>query len=394
MNNEKNKKLVSHVLGELAVSLGVSVLSDTMDILKSTSSSVIIVYEWDETYNNINKLLYKLSPCQYKRHRAPTGGKDNYTLTTGVSYIIKLKGRNFALVSTTSEENSRRLFFEKSLHIRFFGKDKYKYRKAFMNAAAALTDKPCIPVKYLNEYGIQCDIIPRSFDSIVLEKSVKNNIILGLQNWKDSKSWYDEHHLVYKIGVFLYGEPGTGKSTVARAISNMFDKAPILVMDINNIMASIRSIIRMRGRYNGTMIVLIEDIDMYFPKTTERTESQANQQTNAVDPNAEAAERTNKLNQNAMFQLLDGIYSTNNTIYIATTNYKDSLDSALIRYGRFDIQEELKLLSKESALEQTQFLGYGSAVLSSLNVEYPVQPALLQSKIMEYRANNLKEKGR
>lgn len=197
------------------------------------------------------------------------------------------------------------------------------------------------------------------------------------------------HQLVYKIGVFLYGDPGTGKSTIARAISEMFSRAPILVMDINNIMQSIRSIIKMRERYKGTIIVLIEDIDMYFPKQVDHID---NEQDNP-DPNKEAEERTNKINQNAIFQLLDGVYSTDDTIYIATTNYKDKLDSALIRCGRFDIQERLSNLTEDGAKKKVQLLGYDASVLRELNIEYPVQPALLQSKIMEYRANRLKKEG-
>lgn len=388
MDKRKGTKMLSHIIGEIAISLGVSVITDVAKTINSATASIISVREWDETYNGINKMLYKLSPKQYEKHRAPSKNKNSYELTSGVRYIVKLKDNNFAMVETTREDNSK-IFFEKSLHIRFIGKNRYLYRNAFLVESAKLTDKKCIPVKYLNEYGIQCDIIPRSFDSIVLEDSVRHNIVSGLQNWKASRDWYEAHQLVYKIGIFLYGDPGTGKSTIARAISEMFNRAPILVMDINNIMQSIRSIIKMRERYKGTIIVLIEDIDMYFPKQVDRID---NEQDNP-DQNKEAEERTNKINQNAIFQLLDGVYSTDDTIYIATTNYKDKLDSALIRCGRFDIQERLTNLTEDGAKKKVQLLGYDASVLRELNIEYPVQPALLQSKIMEYRANQLKKEG-
>ena len=81
------------------------------------------------------------------------------------------------------------------------------------------------------------------------------------------------------------------------------------------------------------------------------------------------------------------MYSTDDTIYVATTNYKDRIDSALIRYGRFDIQEELNYFSKDDAVQCVKLLGYDKSVLDSMSIEYPVQPAYLQSKIMEYRAN-------
>lgn len=388
MDKRKGTKMLSHIIGEIAISLGVSVITDVAKTINSATASIISVQEWDETYNGVNKMLYKLSPKQYEKHRAPSKNKNSYELTSGVRYIVKLKDNNFAMVETTREDNSK-IFFEKSLHIRFIGKNRYLYRNAFLVESAKLTDKKCIPVKYLNEYGIQCDIIPRSFDSIVLEDSVRHNIVSGLQNWKASRDWYEAHQLVYKIGVFLYGDPGTGKSTIARAISEMFNRAPILVMDINNIMQSIRSIIKMRERYKGTIIVLIEDIDMYFPKQVDRID---NEQDNP-DQNKEAEERTNKINQNAIFQLLDGVYSTDDTIYITTTNYKDKLDSALIRCGRFDIQERLTNLTEDGAKKKVQLLGYDASVLRELNIEYPVQPALLQSKIMEYRANQLKKEG-
>ena len=191
-----------------------------------------------------------------------------------------------------------------------------------------------------------------------------------------SKNWYDEHQLVHKIGVFLYGKPGTGKSTVAKAISSMFNNAPILTIDPNNIMNSVNGILKMRKKYDGTIVVLVEDFDMYF-KSREEIEN--------VEIGLDQKKQKD-FNQNAIFQLLDGVYSTDDTIYVATTNYKDRIDSALIRYGRFDIQEELNYFNREDATKCVKLLGYDENVLDSMNLEYPVQPAYLQSKIMEYRA--------
>lgn len=375
----KNNSLVEKIVAGIAVSIGSAAITELAKMIKSSKMSVINVGEWDSAYNNINKMIHKLSPDKYNKHKTPTANNDYYELCCDTSYFIKLKDKNYVKVEAYKNTSENKFFPEQRLKIAFFGNKKYEYREKFLKDSLKLTDEKHIRVKYMNEQETTCDVIPHKFDKIVLDENVKSRIVNGLKNWNNSKAWYNEHELVYKIGVFLYGKPGTGKSTIAKAISSMFDNAPILTIDPNNIMNSVNGILKMRKRYDGTMIVLIEDFDMYF-KSREEIEN--------IELDLEQKKKKDN-NQNAIFQLLDGIYSTDNTIYIATTNYKDRIDSALIRYGRFDIQEELDYFEYDKALNCVKLLGYGREVLDSFDIEYPVQPAYLQSKIMEYRANKL-----
>lgn len=374
-SDEKNSALKQIVVG-VAISMVGTVINEAVKLIVNSKTSIINVGEWDNSYNNINKIVYKLSPDTYNKHKVPTTNKDFYELTCDTSYLIKTKDKNYVKVETFKTKTDGGFFPEQRLKISFFGKKKYENRKQFLKDALKLTDEKHIRVTYLNEKEINCDIIPHGFDKIVLDNEVKTRIVNGLRNWNDSKQWYDKHELVHKIGVFLYGKAGTGKSTIAKSISNMFNNAPILTVDSSNIMNSISGILKMRKRYDGTIIILIEDFDMYF-KSREEIES--------IELNIEQKKQKDN-NQNALFQLLDGIYSTDNTIYIATTNYKDRVDSALIRHGRFDIQEELDYFDYNNALEGVKLLGYSKEVLDGLELDYPVQPSYLQSKIMEYRA--------
>lgn len=372
-----NDSVIKRIVTGVAVSLGVTAVTSTFQIIKSLKTSTIDIGEWDNSYNNINKMLYRLNPETYIKHRTPTTNKDFYELSIDISYFISLKNKNYIKVETYQNKSEKSYYPEHRLKIQFFGKERYKNRAEFLRNALRITDDKHIRVQYLNEYEISCDVIPHSFDNIVLDETVKQNIINGLVNWSKSKDWYDEHQLVHKIGVFLYGKPGTGKSTVAKAISSMFGNAPILTIDPNNIMNSVNGILKMRKKYDGTIVVLIEDFDMYF-KSREEIEN--------VEIGLDQKKQKD-FNQNAIFQLLDGVYSTDDTIYVATTNYKDRIDSALIRYGRFDIQEELTYFNKDDATKCVKLLGYNENILDSINLKYPVQPAYLQSKIMEYRAN-------
>lgn len=374
----KREGVIKQIATGIAVSLGVTAITGTAQIIKSLKTSTIDIGEWDNAYNNINKMLYKLKPDAYMKHRTPTTNKDFYELSEDISYFIPLDKQNYIKVTTYRDKQEKAYYPEHRLKVQFFGKSRYKNREEFLRNALKMTDDRHIRVQYLNEFEMSCDVIPHSFDNIVLNDKVKMNIVNGLTNWRDSKDWYEQHQLVHKIGVFLYGKPGTGKSTIAKAISVMFDNAPILTIDPNNIMNSINGILKMRKKYDGTLIVLIEDFDMYF-KSREELEN--------IEIGIEQKKQKD-FNQNAIFQLLDGVYSTENTVYIATTNYKDRIDSALIRHGRFDIQEELEYFDRNDAVKCVELLGYDEAVLNSLNVTYPVQPAYLQSKIMEYRAKN------
>lgn len=375
----KNDSIIKQIVTGITVSLGVTAVTNIFQIIKSLKMSTIDVGEWDNSYNNINKMLYKLKPDAYIKHRTPTTNKDFYELSEDVSYFVPLKNKNYIRVGTYRNKNEKTFYPEHRLKVQFFGKERYRYREEFLKNALKMTDDKHIRVQYLNEYEMSCDVITHSFDNIVLNDKVKNNIVGGLSNWNCSKDWYEKHQLVHKIGVLLYGKPGTGKSTVAKAISVMFNNAPILTIDPNNIMKSVNGILKMRKKYDGTIIVLIEDFDMYF-KSREEVEN--------IEIGFEQ-KKQKYFNQNTIFQLLDGVYSTDDTIYIATTNYKERIDSALIRYGRFDIQEELDYFNENEALECVELLGYDKEVLENMKLEYPVQPSYLQSKIMEYRANNM-----
>jgi len=252
-----------------------------------------------------------------------------------------------------------------TLNLLFLGKNKYRLREIILRKVLNDKNKNEIKVKYLGEKVINYTIKPHDFKNMVLKSEIKDRIINGLTYWNEKKEWYKSHQLVHKIGVLLYGKPGTGKSTIARCISNMFDNATILVINPNDIMISVAKILEERKKSIGKLIILIEDFDMYFydrsKQETEETKKKAN-------------------NQNVLFQILDGVYSTEDTIYIATTNYKDKINAGMIRYGSFDIQEEIGYFDKDMCDQFCIMMN------TKLDTEYPselVEPAWLQGKIME-----------
>lgn len=388
-NLDKKDSVSRQIVTAIALSAVSNTAQEILNIIKTYNTAIIDIGEYDNAYESLNKIIYHLDPAKYMRYRKATKNKEYYELTAGTTYIIKMGKYNYAKIESYCSKTEKSMKSELRIMMKFYGENKFKLRQMIFMEAMKSLQTNTISVRYLNHY-FKCDVIPHTFDNIIMDESVKNRIIDGLMNWKESKEWYAQHQLVHKIGIMLYGKPGTGKSTVVRAISAMFGNADILTIDSGDIIDCVRDIIDKRRRSYGTLIVLIEDIDMIFK--SRESEDQSNCNSDNGRPTATTRNNTDDdNNQNTLFQLLDGIYSTDNTIYIATTNYRDRIDPALIRYGRFDIQEEFEYFDKDDALKFVQLLGYDEALLLDMNITYPIQPAYLQSKVMEYRALNMKK---
>ena len=211
IKTNKNDSIMKQIVTGIAVSLGTTAVTSTFQIVKSLKMSTIDVGEWDNSYNNINKMIYKLKPDAYIKHRTPTTNKDFYELSEDVSYFISLKNKNYIKVDSYRNKSEKTFYHEHRLRVQFFGKERYRHRKEFLRNALKLADDKHIRVQYMNEFEMSCDVIPHSFDNIVLNDKIKNNIVNGLSNWCNSKEWYNKHQLVHKTGDFVYGKPGTGK---------------------------------------------------------------------------------------------------------------------------------------------------------------------------------------
>lgn len=83
---------------------------------------------------------------------------------------------------------------------------------------------------------------------------------------------------------------------------------------------------------------------------------------------------------------IDGVYSPNNCIIIATTNYIDRLDKAFTRDGRFDVKMKIDKMDYETAVEMCNSYGVD---IKSLDIDINnINPSNLQNKIINYINNN------
>ena len=377
----------------LLLKIGKDIFDDEIKDIKKYLKSKVYEKCSTSSKNNVmfsayNDVLFEISKKEYMKHQDCISAKDNSRkLAKDTIYFIRI-GKYDIMEVTTSKEtctSSSGEYTYQRLTVKFYGPNRKRAKSIFsrkVTKCASLDDIMMLTIH--NRFGTTTSkVSPRPIDSIILDNNVKGALIKSVTTWKNSKDWYLSHFLKYKLVILLYGEPGCGKSSLIQAIASMLDRSCIIKFDTGNIPDAIEQIQSFMNKHRKTtFIVVIEDIDMIFTKRDE-----------SLNGNDEYQKMLKS--QNALFQMLDGLYSTDQTIYIATTNHINQLDPALIRPGRFDIVEEIKPFDHTKAIEFLKMFGYDETFYDNNvkgKIDIPIQPAKLQTMIMNERSIKLYSK--
>lgn len=171
-----------------------------------------------------------------------------------------------------------------------------------------------------------------------------------------------------KATFLLHGPPGTGKTSLIKAIAN-FTNRHIISVNLANIQTSEEFMDVMFADRIGTLgsdvkvkndevIFVMEDIDAACDVVKDRAQAPARKpKAPAKDPDAvadavaDAFVNRDPLTLATILNVLDGALESEKRIVIMTTNYVDRLDRALVRPGRITVNLEMGNINGENAMQ-------------------------------------------
>ena len=174
----------------------------------------------------------------------------------------------------------------------------------------------------------------------------------------ENKEWYDSKGIPYQLGMLLSGVPGSGKSSLIKAVANITKRH---IVNVN--FANIKTATQLKNLFYSDRIqvytdtnlsnsqsyfipiekrlYVLEEIDAIGSIVKQRTGEDSNDANSIID----------EMNLMEILTVLDGTMEIPGRILIMTTNHPEVLDDALIRPGRIDMQVHFDYAKRELIVE-------------------------------------------
>ena len=175
-----------------------------------------------------------------------------------------------------------------------------------------------------SEWNTYSRIPVRRLNTVYMDERVKQRILDDVTDFLNSEAEYDAFGIPYKKTYLLTGVPGSGKTSLIKALCNEIHyNLGIMSMSRDMDNATVQGSFR---NLDPKTVLLMEDIDCLFEKRT--------------------SVETQSFTFSNLLNILDGVLFKHGLIVFITTNHPEKLDPALLRQGRTDLIVELNYPSR------------------------------------------------
>ena len=169
---------------------------------------------------------------------------------------------------------------------------------------------------------------PRSPDTLIMDKSISNDLINDARTFLESREWYEEMGIPHRRGYLLHGPPGCGKTSFCQVLAGLL-KLDICILSLSERFMTDVGLASLLRDAPHRSIILLEDVDSIFTHRNKKPDI------------------TSRLTFSGFLNAIDGVSSQEGRITIMTTNCIDNLDPALLRPGRCDVKVMISNASSE-----------------------------------------------
>ena len=210
----------------------------------------------------------------------------------------------------------------------------------------------------------------RPLDSVYLPLGVKEMLKKDVAEYlsQDTRTFYHQRGVPLRRGYLLYGPPGVGKSSLAIALAGHFN-LDVFTVSLMDPKMSDSMLVSLFQKLPQSSVVLLEDVDSAGLGREARGEIQ---DTSVAGKKAmkSAPPSGSNVTLSGLLNALDGPSAPEGHLLLMTTNCPESLDPALTRAGRVDVNIEFKLADSTQIRDHfCQWYKVRSSIADTDNIE-------------------------